>query len=70
MSQRTILDIPQIPQEIIDAVNDDELAIFFGAGTSMSIGCSSWEKTCRDSHRQVFSRRKKGRLAKYIQKYN
>lgn len=44
MSQTTILDIPQIPQEIIDAVNDDKLAIFFGAGTSRSIGCSDWKK--------------------------
>ena len=26
MSQRTIVDIPQIPQEIIDAVNNDKVA--------------------------------------------
>ena len=44
MSQRTIVDIPQIPQEIIDAVTDDKLAIFFGAGTSRSIGCCSWSE--------------------------
>lgn len=44
MSQTTILAVPEIPQEIIDAVNDDKLAIFFGAGTSRSIGCSNWSE--------------------------
>ena len=49
MSQTTILDIPQIPQEIIDAVNDDKLAIFFWSWNFKVNRMQRLEKTCRDS---------------------
>ena len=34
---------PTIPQEIVNAVNNDKLVVFIGAGVSRSIGCASWE---------------------------
>lgn len=43
MIKNKILHIPKLPPQIIAAVNDNRLAIFFGAGVSMLIGCSNWE---------------------------
>ncbi|MDD2286589.1 MAG: SIR2 family protein, partial [Paludibacter sp.] len=59
MSKQNIVPIPQIPQEIIDAVNQGQLAIFFGAGTSMSIGCSSWNKLAETLINKCFPDEKK-----------
>jgi len=38
-----IPEIPDIPQEIIDAVNDKNLLVFIGAGVSRIVGGPSWE---------------------------
>ncbi len=35
---------PNIPQSILRAIEEDNLAIFIGAGVSQVIGCWSWEK--------------------------
>jgi hypothetical protein len=34
--------IPELPQQIIDAAERKQLAIFVGAGLSRFMGCSSW----------------------------
>jgi len=38
-----ISEIPEVPQEIIDAVNDKNLLVFIGAGVSRIVGGPSWE---------------------------
>ena len=36
--------IPTIPNEIINSINDDNLAIFIGAGVSRQRGCIGWDE--------------------------
>ena len=36
--------IPKIPQKIIEAVNENKLAVFIGAGVSRLIGCKGWDQ--------------------------
>lgn len=36
--------IPEVPQKIIDAVNDKKLVVFIGAGVSRIIGCMGWDQ--------------------------
>jgi hypothetical protein len=43
MADNTIYKIPPVRQEIVNAVNNDKLAIFIGAGTSRIIGCMGWK---------------------------
>ena len=50
-----IPEIPDIPKEIKDAINNNNLAIFIGAGVSRLVGCKSWQdlahnllELCRD----------------------
>lgn len=43
-----ILPIPQIPEEIINAINNKNLAIFFGAGVSRLVGCMGWDKLAKE----------------------
>jgi len=40
---KIIPEIPEIPEEIISAVNKKKLAVFIGAGVSRIAGCSSWK---------------------------
>lgn len=37
-----IKELPKIPREIIDAINNEKLVIFIGAGVSRLVGCQSW----------------------------
>lgn len=37
-----IKEIPDIPREIIDAINNEKLVVFIGAGVSRLVGCQSW----------------------------
>ncbi|MBU5301007.1 SIR2 family protein [Clostridium sporogenes] len=39
-----IPEIPQIPDGIIQAVNDKKLAVFIGAGVSRLLGCWGWDR--------------------------
>lgn len=48
MDNQPIRPTPEIPQEIIDAVIDQKLVIFLGAGVSRIIGCKSWESTANN----------------------
>ena len=54
MANDKIIPIPKLPEQIIDAVNRDTLAIFIGAGVSRIIGCASWEKLANDLIESVF----------------
>ena len=37
-----IEEYPDIPQEIIEAINSEKLVVFIGAGVSRLLGCKSW----------------------------
>ena len=43
MADNTIYKIPPVHEEIVNAVNNDKLAIFIGAGVSRIIGCMGWK---------------------------
>jgi hypothetical protein len=47
--------IPKLPQQIVDAINENTLAIFIGAGVSRIIGCASWEELTNDLIKSCFS---------------
>ncbi|AVP62905.1 hypothetical protein C3B64_00990 [Clostridium botulinum] len=44
MTKCKIFDIPEIPDGIIQAVNDKKLAVFIGAGVSRLLGCWGWDR--------------------------
>ncbi|MCW4048168.1 MAG: hypothetical protein NWE89_00375, partial [Candidatus Bathyarchaeota archaeon] len=37
-----IKEIPDLPQELMSAIDSDSLSIFTGAGVSQLVGCWSW----------------------------
>ncbi|MES0336132.1 MAG: hypothetical protein SFH39_07230 [Candidatus Magnetobacterium sp. LHC-1] len=41
---KSIPEIPELPDEIIEAVNYENLAVFIGAGVSKVIGCLGWNE--------------------------
>ena len=46
--EKLILPIPEIPKEIEDAINKNNLAIFIGAGVSRLLGCQDWNSLAKD----------------------
>jgi hypothetical protein len=40
--------IPEVPDEIREAVNDGTLAVFIGAGVSRLVGCEGWDALSRN----------------------
>jgi len=42
MAPGKIQQIPDIPDQIVDAVNRNTLAVFIGAGVSKTLGCDGW----------------------------
>ncbi|MCK9420585.1 MAG: SIR2 family protein [Nitrospirae bacterium] len=40
--------IPEVPDEIRDAVNNGTLAVFIGAGVSRLVGCEGWDALARN----------------------
>lgn len=44
MAPEKIQQIPNIPDQIVDAVNRNTLAVFIGAGVSRTLGCDGWDK--------------------------
>ncbi len=43
MAPGKIKQIPDLPSEIVDAVNRNRLAVFIGAGVSRVLGCAGWD---------------------------
>jgi hypothetical protein len=43
MAIRMIKQIPDIPEQIVEAVNRNTLAVFIGAGVSKTLGCDGWK---------------------------
>ena len=39
--------IPTVPEEIINAVNENRLAVFIGTGVSQLIGCKGWDQLAK-----------------------
>lgn len=58
MTDNRIHSIPPLPKEIVDAVNNDKLAIFIGAGVSRLIGCMGWGKLAQNLVSICFSTKK------------
>jgi hypothetical protein len=58
MTDNRIHSIPPLPKEIVDAVNNDKLAIFIGAGVSRLIGCMGWGKLAQNLVNRCFSTKK------------
>jgi hypothetical protein len=50
---------PQVPNEIVEAVNNETLAVFIGAGVSRIIGCMGWDELARNLVNRCFSTKKR-----------
>jgi len=48
---------PKIPQPILKAIEDGNLAIFIGAGASQVIGCWSWKKLATNLIKKCYEKR-------------
>jgi len=46
--EREIPPIPEMPPKIIQAIENDTLVIFIGAGVSRLMGCKGWDELARD----------------------
>ena len=58
MTDNRIYSIPPLPKAIVDAVNNDKLAIFIGAGVSRLIGCMGWDELAQNLTNRCFSTKK------------
>ncbi len=47
MSDNKIDPIPELPPQIVDAINNDQLVVFIGAGASRLVGCTGWDELAR-----------------------
>ncbi|BCD68812.1 SIR2 family protein [Nitratiruptor sp. YY09-18] len=57
MNYNKILPIPKVPQEIIDAVNNEKLAVFIGAGVSRLLGSSGWDELAYNFIKTCFEKK-------------
>jgi len=54
-----IYEIPKLPDEVKEAVNNNRLAVFVGAGASRLIGCMGWDQLACNLVNRCFSTKKK-----------
>lgn len=54
MTNEKIPSIPDLPPEIIEAINSKRLAIFIGAGVSAIIGCEDWRRLAENLIEKCF----------------
>lgn len=59
MRDNIIHRIPPVPKEIINAVNNKNLAIFIGAGVSRIIGCMGWDRLAQNLVNRCFLTKRK-----------
>ena len=52
-----IKDIPDIPEQIIDAAKSGKLVLFIGAGVSRIVGCPSWEEFAHLQLKDLFEKK-------------
>ncbi|BAI79797.1 conserved hypothetical protein [Deferribacter desulfuricans SSM1] len=57
MNYNKILPIPNVPQEIIDAVNYKKLAVFIGAGVSRLLGSAGWDELAYNLIKTCFEKK-------------
>ena len=50
-----IQELPELPNKIVEAVNNDNLAVFIGAGVSQIIGCKSWNELAQQLINRCFT---------------
>lgn len=55
MTDEKIVPTPSLRPQIIEAINNGQFAIFFGAGISMLIGCSSWDRLAENLIEKCFT---------------
>jgi hypothetical protein len=48
MDYQSIPPIPDIPDKIITAIEENRLAVFLGAGVSRLVGCSGWDELAKE----------------------
>ena len=70
MPDESIPEIPSVPLQIIEAVNNNELAVFIGAGVSRLIGCIGWDELAKDLvdccyERSIINYKEKETLSQY-----
>lgn len=53
-----ILPIPPLPKQILEAVNNNRLAVFIGAGVSRLIGCKGWDELAKTLIKRCYTTRK------------
>ena len=58
MQDNTIHPIPPLPPEIVNAVNNENLVVFIGAGVSRLIGCMGWDELACNLVNRCFSTKK------------
>ncbi len=58
--------LPEVPQAIIDAVNNKELVVFIGAGVSRIIGCMGWAQLAKNLIELCYRTKKKGKTETLI----
>jgi hypothetical protein len=54
MVEKEIDPIPDLPSEIIQAIENEKLVIFIGAGVSRLMGCKGWDDLARDLVRKCY----------------
>lgn len=57
--EKTIYEIPPVPTAIKEAVNNDSLAVFIGAGVSRIIGCMGWRQLANNLINVCFNTKNK-----------
>lgn len=55
---RNILPLPELPPQIVEAINRDKLVIFLGAGVSRLVGCLGWSDLAKNLVNRCFKESK------------
>ncbi|OGU55970.1 MAG: hypothetical protein A2X64_08850 [Ignavibacteria bacterium GWF2_33_9] len=62
----SIPELPEVPTEIIEAVNNNKLVIFIGAGVSRIIGCMGWSQLATNLIKLCFDTQNKDKTGTCI----
>lgn len=58
MADNEIPPIPELPTQIIEAINDNRLVVFIGAGVSRLIGCMGWDQLAKNLVNKCYDTKK------------